>query len=111
MSQAAVAEPVQEKQPKQAQRPKRQPRFNVILWNDEDHSYQFVIAMMQELFGYQQEQGFLIAKTVDTTGRAIVLTTTKEHAELKRDQIHAYGRDPAVAESRGSMWSTIEEAP
>ena len=108
MSQAAVAEPVQEKEQKPAQRPRRQPRFNVILWNDEEHSYQYVVAMMQELFGYPSERGFQIAKTVDTAGRAIVLTTTKEHAELKRDQIHAYGKDGAMASSKGSMWSTIE---
>jgi hypothetical protein len=31
---------------------------------------------------------------VDTTGRVIVLTTSLEHAELKRDQIHAFGPDP-----------------
>lgn len=109
MSQAAaVAEPVQEKERKQAQRPQRQPRYNVVLWNDEEHSYQYVITMLQELFGYPQEKGFQIAKTVDTSGKAIVLTTTKEHAELKRDQIHAYGKDRAMASSKGSMWSTIE---
>jgi len=111
MSQAAIAEPVQQKEQKQAQRPKQQPRFNVILWNDEEHSYEYVITMMQELFGYPQEQGFQIAKTVDTSGRAVVITTTKEHAELKRDQIHAYGKDRAMASSKGSMSSTIEEAP
>jgi len=30
---------------------------------------------------------------VDTQGKVIVFTTTKEHAELKRDQIHAFGKD------------------
>ena len=29
-----------------------------------------------------------MAEKVDTEGKVIVLTTTKEHAELKRDQIH-----------------------
>jgi ATP-dependent Clp protease adaptor protein ClpS len=37
-----------------------------------------------------------------------LLTTTKEHAELKRDQIHSYGKDGLVGECQGSMWSTIE---
>jgi ATP-dependent Clp protease adaptor protein ClpS len=36
------------------------------------------------------------------------LTTTKEHAELKRDQIHAYGRDGLIERCKGSMWATIE---
>ena len=44
---------------------------------------------------------------VDADGKAVVLTTTLEHAELKRDQIHAYGKDNLEG-SKGSMWSTIE---
>jgi ATP-dependent Clp protease adaptor protein ClpS len=37
-----------------------------------------------------------------------VLTTTREHAELKRDQIRAYGKDGLVNESKGSMYASIE---
>ncbi len=88
--------------------PKRQPRYHVILWNDNDHSYDYVIAMLMELFGYPVEKGFQLAKEVDTQGRAVVLTTTREHAELKRDQIHAYGKDALIGQCRGSMWATIE---
>jgi ATP-dependent Clp protease adaptor protein ClpS len=40
----------------------------------------------------------------------IVLTTTKEHAELKRDQILAYGKDDLIKNCTGSMHSTIEAA-
>ena len=50
--------------------------------------------MLKDLFGHPIEKGFKLAEEVDRTGRAIVLTTTLEHAELKRDQIHAYGPDP-----------------
>ena len=89
---------------------KRQPPYNVVLWNDEDHSYEYVILMLESLFGYPLEKGFLMAKEVDTQGRVIVLTTTMEHAELKRDQIHAYGKDDLIAECKGSMKATIEAA-
>ena len=41
-----------------------------------------------------------MAKTVDTEGRVIVLTTTKEHAELKRDQILAYGKDDTIGAAK-----------
>ena len=54
------------------------------------------------------EKGFLMAKEVDTAGRVIVATTTKEHAELKRDQIHAFGPDPLIARCAGSMSAVIE---
>ncbi len=112
---AGVAEPVEEtvveRRSRQEKKPKRQPRYNVILWDDQDHSYDYVITMMQQLFGYQIERGFQIADEVNNRGRAIVLTTTREHAELKRDQIHAFGKDPLSAECKGSMSATIEPVP
>ena len=82
----------------------------MILWNDDDHTYEYVILMLMELFGYPPEKGFQMAKEVDTQGRVIVLTTTLEHAELKRDQIHAYGKDDLIAGCKGSMRATIEAA-
>jgi ATP-dependent Clp protease adaptor protein ClpS len=110
--QAAVAEPlvetVEERKTRQAKKPKRQPRYSVILWNDDDHSYPYVMVMLQELFGHALEKGYQLAVEVDTGGRAIVLTTTREHAELKRDQIHAYGKDDLIAGCKGSMSATIE---
>lgn len=92
-------------------RPKKQPRYHVILWNDDDHTYQYVIAMLQKLFGHPPEKGFTLAKEVDAQGRVIVLTTTKEHAELKRDQIHAFGADRLLARSKGAMSASIEPEP
>ena len=89
---------------------KRQPPYHVVLWNDEDHSYEYVILMLLSLFGYPPEKGFIMAKEVDTQGRVIVLTTTMEDAELKRDQIPAFGNDDLVAGCKGSMRATIEAA-
>jgi ATP-dependent Clp protease adaptor protein ClpS len=90
---------------------KRQPPYNVILLNDDDHSYQYVIEMLRKLFGHPPEKGYQMAVEVDTTGRVIVMTTTMELAELKRDQIHAYGPDPLIPRCAGSMSATIEPAP
>jgi ATP-dependent Clp protease adaptor protein ClpS len=88
-----------------------QPRWwNVVLLDDQDHTYEYVIRMMQQLFAHSKEKAYKIAKTVDKDGRAICLTTHKEHAELKRDQILAFGRDPLMASSKGSMTSIIEPA-
>jgi ATP-dependent Clp protease adaptor protein ClpS len=90
---------------------KRQPPYNVVLLDDNDHSYDYVIAMLQQLFGYPREKGYLLAKEVDSSGRVIVLTTTKEHAELKQEQIHAFGPDPLIERCQGSMSAVIEPAP
>ena len=93
------------------QKRKRQPRYHVILWNDEEHSYEYVILMLLKLFGHPPEKGFLMAREIDTHGKAVVLTTTREHAELKRDQIHAFGKDKLIGGCMGSMWATIEPVP
>jgi ATP-dependent Clp protease adaptor protein ClpS len=97
--------------PRQEERTKRQPPYNVVLLDDDYHTFEYVITMLQQLFGHPREKGFQMAMEVHTSGRVIVLTTSKEHAELKRDQIHAYGPDPLSSrESKGSMSAIIEPA-
>lgn len=113
-SAAAVAEPEVREKPKSRPKrkpPKRQPRYHVILWNDDDHTYEYVVQMMQELFALSEQQGYLIAHQVHTLGKAICCTTTLERAELKRDQIHAFGADVRLDRCKGSMSATIEAEP
>ncbi|MDZ4820641.1 MAG: ATP-dependent Clp protease adaptor ClpS [Planctomycetota bacterium] len=109
---AAVAEPevetIRQTREDTRQKPKRQPRYHVLLWNDDFHTYDYVVLMMRKLFGHPPEKGLLIAAEVDLRGKAIVMTTTREHAEFKREQIHSYGKDDGVQNCKGSMWSTIE---
>jgi ATP-dependent Clp protease adaptor protein ClpS len=40
----------------------------------------------------------------------IVETTTRERAELKQEQIHAYGPDSRIPRCKGSMSAVIEPA-
>jgi len=86
------------------------PRYNILLWNDDHHTFEYVIIMLRQLFGYPSARGLQLAKEVDTQGRTVVLTTTKEYAEFKRDQIHAFGQDPGAKECEGAMSATIEPA-
>ncbi len=86
------------------------PPYNVILLNDNDHTYPYVIEMLQRLFGHAQSLAYQLARTVDHQGRAIVLTTHKERAEFKRDQIRGFGSDPRIASSKCSMGAIIEPA-
>ncbi len=114
-SQSGVAEPAEKtvlkKRSGRKTKPKRQPRYSVILWDDQFHTPDYVVAMLQKLFGHPVPKGVQIAEEVNNRGRAIVLTTTKEHAELKRDQIHAFGKDQNVAACQGSMSASIEPVP
>ena len=108
---ASVAVAPAKSKPKKDEKPKKQPPYNVVLLDDDDHTYDYVIQMLARLFGHPLEKAFQMACEVDESGRVIVLTTTKEHAELKRDQIHAFGPDPLMPRCDGSMSSVIEPAP
>ena len=98
--------------PKEEEKQKTEglPPYNVVLLDDDDHSFEYVIQMLKMLFGYPPEKGYRMAVEVDTTGRVIVATTHLEQAELKRDQIHAFGPDPRIPRCEGSMSATIEPA-
>ena len=91
-------------------KPRQLPPYHVVLLNDDDHTHEYVIEMLLSLFAHPPERGYQLAQQVHTTGRAVVLTTHKEKAELKRDQIHAFGPDLAVATCAGAMSAVIEPA-
>lgn len=97
--------------PERKERPKQQPAYHVILLDDDDHTYEYVIGMLRKLFRHPTEKAYQLACEVDTTGRVIVDTTTLERAELKRDQIQSFGRDWRIARCEGSMSAAIEPAP
>jgi ATP-dependent Clp protease adaptor protein ClpS len=86
------------------------PPYDVILLDDDDHSYEYVIFMLKTLFGHPPEKGYEMAVEVDTTGRVVVATTHLEEAELKRDEIQAFGPDPLIPRCKGSMSATVEPA-
>jgi len=93
---------------KRKNKPEKEPRFHVILWNDDDHTYEYVIVMLNSIFGYSVEKGFQLAREVDTRGRAIVFTSSLEKAEVKRDKILGFGPDPRLEQSKGSIIATLE---
>jgi ATP-dependent Clp protease adaptor protein ClpS len=95
---------------KKKQKTQGLPPYNVVLLDDDDHSFEYVILMLKTLFGHPPEKGYKMAVEVDTTGRVVVATTNLEQAELKRDQIQAFGPDPFIPRCKGSMSATIEPA-
>lgn len=114
MSTTEIARPVvaPRTRPVRAVQPvsKKEPLWNVVLLDDDDHTYDYVIEMLMELFGHTPMRAWLMACEVDAEGRVIVDTTSRERAELKRDQIHAYGADPRMGSCAGSMSAEIEPA-
>ena len=84
--------------------------YHVIILNDNEHTFDYVIEMLQAVFNLPY--GDAVARTMeaDATGSAVVLTTNLEEAEQKRDQVHAYGPDWRMPESRGSVAALVEPA-
>lgn len=101
-----VVKPAQKKQRKT----EGLPPYNVVLLDDDDHSYEYVIHMLGKVFGHPVKKAFRMAQEVDATGRVVVATTNLEQAELKRDQVHAFGPDPLIPRCKGSMRATVEPA-
>ncbi|HLY09858.1 MAG TPA: ATP-dependent Clp protease adaptor ClpS [Planctomycetota bacterium] len=89
---------------------KVQPPYHVVLWDDQDHTYEYVIEMLGRIFGHGRETAFQMATEVDATGRCNVYTGSLEQAEFKRDQVHAFGADPRIPRCKGSMSASVEPA-
>jgi ATP-dependent Clp protease adaptor protein ClpS len=86
------------------------PMYRVVLLDDNDHTYDYVIEMLQRIFIFSLEQAYRHAEEVDRRGRTVLISCALAEAEYGRDQIHAYGPDPRLPRSRGSMSAVIEPA-
>jgi ATP-dependent Clp protease adaptor protein ClpS len=83
-------------------RTRRQPPYAVILHNDDLNGMPFVVGVLRKVFGYELERCLELMMEADETGRSVVWVGPLEVAELKADQIHSCGPDPA-AKDRGAQ--------
>src|SRR6202162_2884576 len=88
---------------KREEREQQVPLFNVVLLDDDEHTYDYVVEMLQKLFFLSIETALQHAIEVDNTRRTVVITCERPEAEFARDQIHAFGADPRMPKSKGSM--------
>src|SRR6185503_5303705 len=85
------------------------PLFHVVLIDDQEHTYEYVVEMLTKLFHKPWEKALRHAVEVDTTGRTIVETCPLEVAEWKRNQLKAFGGDWRLG-STTSMHAVVEKA-
>jgi ATP-dependent Clp protease adaptor protein ClpS len=90
---------------------RRQPPYHVVILNDEEHTFDYVIDLLTKIFRHSLTTAQELTLRIHTTGRAVVYTTHKEKAELKRDQVLAWGPDPRMSISKGPLGCYIEPAP
>ena len=74
-------------------KPKTLPPYTVIIENDNEHTFPYVIEILQKVFAYPLAQCDQLTMTVHSQGEAAVWSGPKEVAELKRDQIRGCGPD------------------
>jgi ATP-dependent Clp protease adaptor protein ClpS len=84
--------------------------YHVIILNDEDHTVDYVVEMLQAVLGLSAPDALARTLEADRTGSSIVRTCALTEAEQKRDQIHAYGPDWRLPHSRGSVAALVEPA-
>ncbi|MGD0497849.1 MAG: ATP-dependent Clp protease adaptor ClpS [Bryobacteraceae bacterium] len=86
------------------------PLYRVVLLDDDDHTYDYVIEMLQRIFIFPFEQAYRHAEEVDRLGRTPLITCELQQAEFARDQIHSYGPDWRLPRCQGSMSAVVEPA-
>jgi ATP-dependent Clp protease adaptor protein ClpS len=72
---------------------RHQPRYAVVVHNDEDHTFEYVIATFVKVFRYTPERCLELATEIHTKGKAMVWTGSLEVAELKKEHIVGMGFD------------------
>ena len=107
---AVMARPAIAPESEVIEREDKVPLYRVVLLDDNDHTYDYVIEMLQKIFIFSLDQAYRHAEEVDRAGRTVLITCELSEAEWGRDQIHAYGPDWRLPRSQGSMGAVVEPA-
>src|SRR4249920_1509778 len=105
-----VAAPVEEVAPDERTKPKWQPPYAVILFNDDINGFDFVVGVLRKVFHYGLVKAFKLTITAHTAGRSVVWSGPLEVAELKADQIRSCGPDPA-GKAKGALTLRVSLEP
>ncbi len=69
----------------------------VIVWNDPVNLMNYVVMVLQKLFGYSLEKATRLMLEVHNDGKSVVSHGTREKAEIDVARLHAAG-----------LWATME---
>ncbi len=83
--------------------PRAERACKVLLYNDEEHTYDYVVEMLAHACGLSREKAFRCAVEVDLTGRTIVYFGTRPACKAVAEKIRAYGPDHRLPQSMSSM--------
>ncbi len=86
------------------------PPYHVILENDDHHSMEFVISVLQKALGYSVERSYQLMMLAHSSGQAIVWTGSKEVAELKMELMLSEHEIKPNGQKLGPLGVRIEPA-
>ena len=86
---ASFENKVQELKPKT----KKPPMFDVILLNDDFTPMEFVVFVLQTVFGHTHQKSTEIMMTVHTKGRGVCGIFSKEIAEMMSYEVNTMAKD------------------
>ena len=89
--------------------PKTAMPCKVVLFNDEEHTYDYVVEMLTQVCKLSKDNAFRCAVEVDLTGRTVVKYGTRNQCEGTCSKIRAYGPDHRLPQSMGSMNAEVQE--
>jgi ATP-dependent Clp protease adaptor protein ClpS len=110
MGPARMAKPSVSPETEIVERDRLVPLYQVVLLDDDDHTYDYVIEMLQKIFIFTLDQAYRHAEEVDRLGRTVLIACELREAEYARDQIQSYGPDWRLPRSKGSMSAVVEPA-
>ena len=98
--------------PREETKSRRLPPYHVVLANDDRHSMDFVVQVLQKVLGVRVERAIALMLEAHTTGRSVIWTGPREVAELKAEQVHTVHEIRTADQADlGPLDCTIEPAP
>jgi ATP-dependent Clp protease adaptor protein ClpS len=88
--------------------PKTSPSWRVVLFNDEEHTYDYVVEMLTSVCKLSRENAFRCAVEVDMTGKTIVFYGTRADCETTCSKILSFGPDHRLPQSMASMNAEVQ---
>jgi ATP-dependent Clp protease adaptor protein ClpS len=80
----------------------------VVLLNDEEHTYHYVVELLTKVCKLNKQQAFRCAVEVDLSGRTPVYRGSQEACEAIKIKIETYGPDHRLPHSTGSMRAEVQ---
>ncbi len=84
------------------------PSYKIVLFNDEEHTYDYVVELLTRVCKLSRENAFRCAVEVDMTGRTIVYYGSQSDCEKVCKQILKFGPDHRLPHSMSSMNAEVQ---